>query len=503
MKKKMIYIAAMLLFFCACSAGQYVLPPDSSIAESSSQPTIDSEFELLDYNSVQLHFLRPNESYDILGITAFGKGYAVIYQQAMPDSFNKIYSPDDVFYNISTQLFTDQGDYLKTVDSQWHNSIRITEPMQRLTPHTDSITFEIWRKNETGQTEASCFTLALTEEGLRSLGENPNHYYYSYNLFNELTADGEVQLQYTIDYDSSRSKDVLRFRLAAPEGKVVEQTVPVTDASFSNALYNTAHGIDQEAWLNDQQNPLYVLDVSLNMQTKTALISNGKITCKLSFDDEALGYNVTRNYTESMLGKLVANSPDGSRQLYTADDRNYFESPGGCDYVLRGPEGIEFLFAGSQLDQLYFLDNDRIWANTFDALRFYDVSSGAPLSSGLKFDFGTQQNPYNKSMNGIARIVVGTAVDATNHVLLVAHRPYTFGSGVLWQGTPQQTEALPVTLAVLDWEGQLLREYKTDMTMRAFAKFSINILSVEINGDGTAELFWGDKPPIQIRYMPS
>ena len=279
--------------------------------------------------------------------------------------------------------------------------------------------------------------------------------------------------------------------------------MPVTDASFSNALYNTAHGIDQEAWLNDQQNPLYVLDVSLNMQTKTALISNGKITCKLSFDDEALGYNVTRNYTESMLGKLVANSPDGSRQLYTADDRNYFESPGGCDYVLRGPEGIEFLFAGSQLDQLYFLDNDRIWANTFDALRFYDVSSGAPLSSGLKFDFGTQQNPYNKSMNGIARIVVGTAVDATNHVLLVAHRPYTFGSGVLWQGTPQQTEALPVTLAVLDWEGQLLREYKTDMTMRAFAKFSINILSVEINGDGTAELFWGDKPPIQIRYMPS
>lgn len=127
---------------------------------------------------------------------------------------------------------------------------------------------------------------------MRSLGENPNHYYYSYRLFDELTADGELQLQYTIDYDSSRSKDVLRFRIAAPEGKVVEQTVPATDASFSNALYNTAHGIDQEAWLNDQQNPLYVLDVSLNTQAKTALISNGKITCKLSFDDEALGYNV-------------------------------------------------------------------------------------------------------------------------------------------------------------------------------------------------------------------
>lgn len=503
MKKGTIFIAVMMLVFCACSVGQSqsVLPPDSSRAESSSKPDLDNQFELLDYNSVQLHFLRPDEAYDVLGITTFGEGYAVIYQQAMPDSFNKIYSPDDVFYNISTQLFTAQGDYLKTVDSQWHNAIRVTEPMRRLTPHKDTITFEIWRENETGQTEASCFTLALTEEGLRSLGENPNHYYYSYHLFNELTADGEAQLQYTVDYDSSQSKDVLRFRLAAPEGEVVEQTVPITDASFSNALYNTAHGIDEEAWLNDQQNPLYVLNATLNMQEKTALISNGKITCGLSFDGKAPGYNVTRNYTESMLGKLVANSPDGSRQLYTADDRNYFESPGGCDFVLRGPEGIKFLFAGSELDQLYFLDNDHIWVNTFGALRFYDATSGMPLSSAQKFDFGTQRNPYNKSSSGIARIVVGTAVDVTNHVLLVAHRPYTFGSGVLWQGTAQQTEALPVTLAVLDWEGRPLREYKTDMTMRAFAKFSINILSVEINGDGTADLFWGDKPPIEIRYM--
>ncbi|WMJ83270.1 hypothetical protein ACS3UN_09345 [Oscillospiraceae bacterium LTW-04] len=503
MKKRMIFIATMLLVLCACAVQQSASPtnPDSSTVESSSQPALDNKLELLDYGGVRLNFVRPEEAYDILGITTFGEGYAVIYQQAMPDSFNKIFSPSDVFYNISTQLFTAEGAYLKTVDSQWHNAIKITEPLLRLTPHTDTITFEIWRENETGHTEANCFTLAITEEGLQTLGENPNHYYYSYHLFNELIADGEAQLQYAVDYNSLQGKDVLRFRLAAPEGEVAERIVPVTDASFSNALYNTVHGIDQDDWLNDQQNPLYMLDVSLNTQAKTASLSNGKITCGLNFSNGTPGYSVTRRYTEAMLGEMIATSPDGTRQIYSADFRNYFESPGGCDYVVREAEGFKFLFAGSELDQLYFLDNDRIWVNTFGALRFYDATSGVPLLSDSKFDFGTQQNPYNKSMSGIARIVVGTAVDMENHVLLVAHRPYTFGSGVLWQGTAQQTQALPVTLTVLDWDGRPLREYNTGKTMRAFAKFSINVLSVNVNGDGTADLLWSEEQPVQVRYL--
>ncbi|HWP50186.1 MAG TPA: hypothetical protein VN626_00680 [Clostridia bacterium] len=500
MKKQMAFIVAVLMVLSSCG-GQQPVPSqaESRVADSSSEPAFDSQFTLLDFNGVQLRFVNPDEVYDILGITTFGEGYAAIYQQPMPDSFNKIYSRDEVFYNISTQLFTADGTYLRTVDSLRHNTGKITEPIVCLTPHTDTITFEVWQKNDAGSTEATCFTLALTEQGVQVLGYNPNNDRYSQATFVGLSADGETQLQYTDDYDYEQDRSLIRFRMASRAGEVASLSMPDFDASFSNALYNTAHGIDAEDWINDQQNPLYVLDVSLNAQSKTAALTNGKIFCKLNFGEKS--YSIERGYTEAMLGKLVATSPDGTRQIFAADERNYFESESGCDYVVKGPEGIHFLFLGSEIDELYFLDNNRIFANTFGALAFYDAASGVELSGGPAFDFGTQQNPYNKSTSGIARIVVGTAVDEANHVLLIVHRPYTFGSGVLWQGTARQTEALPVTLTVLDWDGKLLNAYNTGMTMQAFAKFSINILSVKPNGDGTADLVWGDNNRLKIRYM--
>lgn len=500
MKKKIAFLAALLLALCAC-VGTQSAPSESGAAETPSKSTVEAPFVPLEHNGVTLHFVKPGELYDVLGITAFGQGYAVVYQQEMPDDFNKIYSRDDVFYNISTQLFSIGGDYLHTVDSQWHNAIKITEPLLRLTPHSDTITFEVWRENEAGQTEAGCFMLAITEAGQKALGENPNHNLYGYRLFNELTADGETQLQYTTAYDHIQGLELLKFRIAAPAGGVDELTIPMIDASFLNALHNTAYGVNEEDWINDQRNPLYVLETSLDARAKTGVLSNGKISCRLDFGSTHPDYSITRNYTEAMLSERLAVSPDGLYQLYTADARNYFESPGGCDYVVYGPQGIAFLYAGSELDQLYFLDDDRIFANTFDTLRFYDAATGEALTPGPKLDFGTQQNPYNKSMSGPVRIVVGTAIDRVNRVLLVAHRPYTFGSGVLWQGTAQQTEALPVTLTVLDWDGQALGEYNTGMTMRAFAKFSINILSIKINGDGTADLHWTEGPPTRVRYQ--
>lgn len=492
MKKRLVFIAAMLMVLCSCAGRQPALPQESGAAGASSEVVLDDSIAPVDFNGVKLCFVRPDEAYDILGTTAFGEGYAVIYQRAMPDSFNKIYSRDDVFYNLSTQLFTREGIYLKTVDSLRHNAIKITEPVLKLTPNTDTITFEGWRKNEAGKTEATRFTLALTGQGIQALGYNPNNNLYAQTTFVELSSDGETQLQYADDYDYEQNRSLLRFRLASQTGESAELSMPYFDASFSNALHNTAYGGDEEDWLNDQKNPLYVLDVSLDVPAKTAALSNGKIFCRLDFGGTAPGCSMTRSYTEAMLGEQVAISPDGTRRLYTADARHYFESPGGCDYVVRGPEGIVFLYAGSELDQLYFLGSDRVFVNTFDAVRFYDAASGEVLSPGPEFDLGTQQNPYNKSMSGMARIVVGTAVDEANRLLLIAHRPYTFGSGVLWQGTPQQTEALPVTLTVLDWDGRRLRDYDAGMTMHAFAKFSINVLSVKTNGDGTADVFWGD-----------
>ena len=501
MTRKMIFLAALLLTLCACALEQ-PMSSEGSAAQAPLEPSSEPSSEVpgLEHGGVALRFIEPGEAYDILATTDFGEGYAVIYQQAMPDSFNKIYSRDDVFYNISTQLFTAGGEYLKTIDSQWHNAIKITEPLTRLTPHSDTVTFEIWRENEAGQTEAGCFTLAITEAGEKALGENPNRNLYAYRLFNELAADGETQLQYATVYDPTQGRDLLKFRLAAPTGGAQELTAPMIDASFLNAIHNAAHGIDEQNWINDQKNSLYVLKIALDAGAKTAALSNGKIVCLLDFGSATPGYSFTRSYTETMLGRRLSTSPDGQYQLYTADERNYFESPNGCDYVVKGPQGIVFLYAGSELDQLYFLDNDRIFVNTFDSLRFYDPATGAVRSPGPQFDFGAEQNPYNKSLSGPARLVAGTAVDAANRVLLAACRPYTFGSGVLNEGTAQQTYELPVTLTLLDWDGRVLGERYADMKMRAFTKFSINLLSIALDGDGTATLSCGDQPPVRIRY---
>ncbi len=500
MKRKMALLT-VLLVLCACAGIQPPLP-ESSAADVPAPSAFEPPAASLEFEGVQLHFLKPDRPYDVLGITAFREGYAVIYQQEMPDTFNKIYSRDDVFYNISTQLFSTGGKYLTTVDSLRHNLDRLSAPLQRLAPQADTITFEVWDENQAGKTEATCFMLALTGQGTQALGYNPNKERYRQLTFTELISDGTAQLQYANDYDYEHDQSLLRFRLVLQEGAALEQVVPDFDASFFNALYDTAYGVDTEDSQNDQQNPLDVLTASLDAQSKTATLSNGKICCTLNFNSENSGSRITRSYTDAMLEAQYAASPDGARQLYTADVRSYFESPGGCDYVVRGPEGIAFLYAGSALDQLYFLDNDRIFVNTFDTLRFYDAASGAVLSPGPQFDFGTQQNPSNKSTPGMVRIVAGTAVDMANRVLLVAHRPYTFGSGVLWRGTAQQTTALPVTLTVLDWDGRAIGEYNTGMTMRAFAKFSINVLSVKINGDGTADLSYQDEAPVRVRYQP-
>lgn len=498
MTRKMIFVAALLLTLCACAPEQPVSSADSAVPASSvlsSEPS--AEIPVLEHDGVALRFIEPDEPYDILATTDFGGGYAVVYQQAMPDCFNKIYSRDDIFYNISTQLFAAGGDYLKTVDSLWHNAGKITEPLLRLTPHSDTITFEIWRENEARQTEVDCFTLAITEAGEKALGDNPNHYLYSYHQFYKLAADGQTQLQFTTAYDAAKGRELLKFRLAAPVGPVEELTLPMIDTSFLGALYHVAQG-DENA--SGNQTDLYALETALDVRAKTATLSNGKMTCRLGFGEANPGYSVIRSYTDAMLGKRLSASPDGQYQLYTADEREYFESPNGCDYVVKGPQGIVFLYAGSELDQLYFLDNGRILVNTFDSLRFYDPATGAVLSPGPQFDFGAEPNPYNKSLSGPGRLVVGTAVDAANRVILIAHRPYTFGSGVLNAGTEQQTYELPVTLLELDWDGQMLGERYADMKMRAFAKYSINVVSIALDGDGVATLSCGDQPPVQIRY---
>ena len=502
MKKVIAMWVALVLICGGCDAEQQTIPRNSEMLPPSQPASAEPSDIPISYDGVALQFVSPDMPYDVLCIAAMSNGYVVVYQEEMPDEFNKIYSLDSIFYAVRTQIFDSKGAYVETIDSQRRNANKIEHPIHRLQTDGETISFEIWKTNRVGKTEATCFTFAVTAEGTETLGYNPNNYLYSQREFCELAADGDIQLQYTSVYNHDEGKESLLFRLAAPEGDARELLVTFFDASFQNALYNTAHGADEDDGINDQKNPLYKLSLSVDAASQSAQLSNGKIDCRLNFSPQSQGCDVTRRYTNALLRDWIVSSSDGTRAVYNADVRNYFESVSGCDYVLQNENGeITFLFAGSDIDQLYFLENDRIWANTFSGMAFYDGKTGKLVENQPAFDFGQQQSPYNKAQSGISRIVVGTAVDTANRRLLVAHRPYTFGSGMLRLGNGSQTDQLPVSLTVLDWDGRALFTVETEMTMWAFGKFFINTVTLKANGDGTVTLCTEGQKPVTVGYI--
>lgn len=83
------------------------------------------------------------------------------------------------------------------------------------------------------------------------------------------------------------------------------------------------------------------------------------------------------HYTAEMLQTKIAESPDGTIEVYTANEYQMFEGPQACDFLLVHPDGeIQYLYSGEKTDPLFFLDNERYGMERMGTITFYEIATG-------------------------------------------------------------------------------------------------------------------------------
>lgn len=493
MKKTLPVILALLLAGCAALPQNNPEIPAESISSAPQSAAVQPSYsEPQPQKPAKPEFAEPQADFAVLVEVEYNGGWAVIYEQAMPDEFNRKFSRDDVFYGLYAQVFDNGGKLINTIDFDRHNSNRINLPVYRVEVNGDVISFENWHQsyNSSGMS-ADRFLLAMTDEAVKKIDPYQDGQRYRGLYYDEIAAEGDLSLQLGSRYDPKQGRDLAVFRLVDKNGgEAVIMPDPV-DASLMGGIYGIIYG--------EENSDPYKVSVDIDAATSQVAIKSEKILLELDF--AKCVWNEKRSYTEQMLEKAVAVSPDNTGSVWAACSIERFESPAICDYVLKNKNGeLRYLFSGSQLDRIEYIDDERILANRFSAVEIYDSVTGALNEKQLDFSLGSRPNPYDKEMSeGLERIALGTAVDKDNRLILIAHREYTFGSGMIKGENGAVTHMLPVTLTLLNFDGEHLRDIETGLEVSAFTKISLNTVDISCRGKSAViASLQGEKATVQL-----
>lgn len=133
------------------------------------------------------------------------------------------------------------------------------------------------------------------------------------------------------------------------------------------------------------------------------------------------------------------------------------------------------------MDQITFLGNDRILANTFSALTCYDAASGLPDEVQLSFDYG--ETVLGGEICSPKYLTIGLAADQKSERVVTAYRLNTFGHFELNDGETTLT-SLPVSLALFDFSGNKLADFDTGFSVSPFGKYLIHLLDLSMDEPG-------------------
>ena len=457
-----------LVLFCGCAE----LQPSVSSASQSENPPVAAVPEKTppEKTEIKLDFKVPEREYKVIAELPTKEGYAIVYEQQMSDEFNKRFSSDTVFWGLYMQLFDDSGKRIETVDFDRHNSYRIPTPVSRLSAEDNYIYFESRHSLEQGPGMPNyqmdyCFYLALNADGIaeikpRQLGDR-----YCLKSYYILADKDGVSLQYTTEYDQKQAIDRNVFRLV---GEYYGESRIVMDSIDSSV----AGGISDIVYQNRlEQDDLYAVKIEIDPTTSQAVLRNEKITLKLDF--AKCTATEQRQYTEEMLEKLFAVSPDGESEVWLAGMTPYFEGPTSCDFVLKNRDGaLKYLCRGVDLYQARFIDNGRVWISALDSMTVYDAYTGEKHAEQIKFDFGKIRHPENPDLSDTVKwVVVGIDVDPNGN-LLAAYR----------SNAARDSSETEIMLAVFDNGGECLKTVATGVKMMPYGKFVAN--TAELDADG-------------------
>lgn len=465
-----ILAVALLFLFCAC--GQKVDAPQESLQDKASSAATDSSISSSQAGKSEKEnsktiaepkFIGPQEDYRILFETPFGEGTAVVYDKYIPE-LKKTHG--DTFYGIFAQTFDANGEHLETIDFGDANINRITEPVFNIEATENQIRFEVRKKDGLSPDAITiwCYALGMNERGVTEVKPSQTYEKLRTTTFRLLEEQEGFALQYGTVYDEQVYYDKTVLRLSNAEGYDSRVVFDQIDATINAQLMDRAYGEGEEVedWLNGAIEPQYRITVKLDSKGRTATVENEKTRYFIDFDSKQI--EEARSYTKSMLTEQVALSPNGKSSVWRADERNYFEASGGCDFVAVDENGeMAFLFAGIEIDELCFIDDNTVFANRFDRLAFYDANGGRLSERQPGFDFGI----YKDELSGREvpkHIVVGSAVDYENSLLLLAYRTGMYA-------TVHESEE--IRLAVLSLTGEMLRDIPTGFSYRLYNKFSL------------------------------
>ena len=166
---RMIPFGLMLLLLAGCAGKEEAVSisvPDETSVQAEREPVPEPELE------------APGQPYWVLGECSYDGGTAVVYEVQHPDSYNKRFSSDSVFYALRWQIFDVQGRKNGAGDSGWSNSFAIHGlPLSGLEAREGLLTFSVQMPAEySGEPLRRKFTLVLDDEKLPILGENPNEW---------------------------------------------------------------------------------------------------------------------------------------------------------------------------------------------------------------------------------------------------------------------------------------------------------------------------------------
>ncbi len=504
--KRFFAAVLLLLMICGCSAAEPLCAvPAGSAAQSEealssaaqSSSDIIPEKEQPEMPEVELQFEEPARKYNIIAELPTDGGYVIVYEEQMDDEFNRRFSNDGTFWGLYAQLFDADGKLLKTVDFDRHNLYSIPTPVSRLSCENGVIYFESRHTLDNLEQPYEmdyCFYLA-TDDGSREIIKpyNKDDWYRMKSYYVIEDKDG-VSFQIGSEYNEEEQRDRTVLRLVGNEYGESRVLMDYIDPSINSGLYRIVY--------SSEKDPLYDVTIEMDTSNSQVTVQNAKTTLKLDF--AKCVSSESYRYTEDMLDDLIAVSPDGKSEVWAADVREYFESASGCDYVVKNESGIYRLCPGNDVYNVAFVDNDIILINSFGSLEMYNDADGSLCKNQPQFDYGEALNPYNGTgANGPEKVSVGIAVDRENDVILIAHRQNTFGSNSWIDQNGNELYELPVTLTVLNSEGEWFCDIETGLKMPPYDKFTAYSVDISCqNGIAALRVENSEALSAEVAYLP-
>ncbi|MEG2174085.1 MAG: hypothetical protein RR135_01190 [Oscillospiraceae bacterium] len=492
--KRLILLLITVLACTACTQNRSLTPGTSEasapscVSMESPPPGTVREIECA---GVKLPFVEPPINYVVLGTIPTDRGFAVLYQEDMPDEFNLMYSKTKTFHTLRIQTFDGKGKWKSLRESNWHDTTAFESVTNLAAPGDGTLTFRTERYANGARATSMDFVLWLDERADALFANLPDDDRYIMWHYVALPLQGAERFEFAhIPRNGWMSEDNdLCFRLLLDDGSEYSLVVPTAEAGYdvnfftalgkAGSAQNAASDKDEpniEDWLNDPSKPTRKLTTSLTGRVVT--LSTSKIIVTLDFENGV--WKVERHYTKQMLDRQIAETTDGRRQLWIADSYNRFESPGGGDLVLLDEKGnISFLCVASDLTEAYFMGKDRIWVNNHTNMMLYDSTTGKPIDQQMEFDFGVVREPDGGEHPQF--IMLGTAWDEVNGMALAVYRE-------AYNAQYEKANAYPVMLTAFDPSGKRLFAKEAGFSVPPYQKFSLWTLELRLSGDGKVTL---------------